>query len=147
MCGSILTLVQGEKKWRIISPFKKVMYFTTQKEGETIFIPPGFRHEVYTVSSSSIAYGSMWTISEEQQYKLICLNREFLRTMESILKKSFEEDYAHFSRLPNESQMNSILQKAGQEFAIQKGGSTNRIADGRKRKKTHLKMKKHSRRK
>jgi hypothetical protein len=52
MCGSILTLVQGEKKWRVISPFKKVMYYTTQKEGETIFIPPGFRHEVYTVSSS-----------------------------------------------------------------------------------------------
>jgi hypothetical protein len=52
----------------------------------------------------------------------------------TVRKESFEEDYAHFSRLPNESQMNSILQKAGQEFAIQKGGSTNRMADGRKRK-------------
>jgi hypothetical protein len=71
MYGSILTLVSGIKKWRIISPYKKELYYTTQVAGETIFVPPRFLHKVETTNNFSITYGSMWEISEKQQFKLI----------------------------------------------------------------------------
>jgi hypothetical protein len=58
----MLTLVTGKKEWKIILPDSSVfLYCVNQKPGQTMFIPPGFRRRVKTISESSIAIGLMWT--------------------------------------------------------------------------------------
>ena len=65
--ASILTLLKGKKEWRIYSPDRKSIYITTHYPGETVYVPPGYPHEVLTTSTRSIAYGALWASSEQER--------------------------------------------------------------------------------
>lgn len=150
MEGSLLTLVIGTKIWTLGSPYDGVVYTTTQEEGETVFIPPGYRHSVNTTSPFSIAYGALWTTPDSLKTKLICLNRDFIKEKGydtiSILEECVQTGVLKPAK-KGKSKREKLLKDAGKKFAIYKGGSTRRCRrDGKKRKSTHLKVVKRSKR-
>jgi JmjC domain. len=152
MEGSLLVLVVGRKIWRMISPYDNTVYSTVQEEGETVYVPPGYHHSVITTSPSSIAYGAMWTTPQKLKYKLICLNRIHFKKKEFSNKETmsfFDDCVKNEVLVPTKSGKSlkeKLLKDAGKRYAIEKGGSTRRCANGRRRQKSHFKVIKNSKR-
>lgn len=140
--GGFLTLILGEKYWEFKKPGTMEYFSTTQSTGETVFIPPGWIHQVTTLSSLSVGYGAFWTSPVDEQFTLLCKNRDFIRRLPLDHKKGLIDDFAPILEPLSSAStpIEGLLQAAGKKTAVKKGGSTRRTADGRKRKKTHLSL-------
>jgi hypothetical protein len=146
MEGSLLTLVSGRKEWTIYSPDGKNQYIIHQEPGQTVYVPPGYSHEVKSTSNKSMAYGAMWKSSTEQKVTTLCQNRNFIRNkMINEHRKGLANDLEEYVKPTQKgvSAIDKVLKSAGRLRAIQKGGPTRRYKDGRKRKcKITIKKKK-----
>jgi hypothetical protein len=141
MDGTILTLLEGRKEWVCHSPSGDKVYRITQNEQQTVYLPPGFSHEVTTPTVTSLAYGAMLRASYDERIRVLCASRVFLRSpaigaearesllhdLEDVLPQKLTATRRR-GKGPTYSQM---LQIAGRENAIIKGGHTRRYKNGR----------------
>jgi hypothetical protein len=137
MSGTFLTVLVGQKEWKIFSPNGKKVYSCVQKPKQTVYLPAGYSHEVTTTSQKSIAYGGLWEVPQEEVAEKICANRTYLRTQVPSLQQKLNLAEAVAERITPTRGLTAIdkmLLSAGRRHAITKKGSTRRYRDGRIRK-------------
>ena len=139
MDGSILTLLSGVKQWTVHSPDGKKVYSILHKKDQTVYIPPGFSHEVFTTSNKSIAYGAFWESTQKEKVEALCENRTWMRTkMLQDHRDKIAEQFLNLTTITSRKgrgSFNKLLNGAGRLRAISKtSGSTRRDRGGRIRK-------------
>ena len=144
MDGTVLTLLEGIKEWTVYTPKGKKFCTITQKPNQTVFLPPGFSHEVLSSCDKSIAYGALYVSSKDQKASAICDNREFVKSMTAEHRQQLTEEICRVI-VPSKkgsTKMQRMMTSCGKVNAKKKGGSNRRYKDGRKRNSSKLTFKK-----
>jgi hypothetical protein len=148
MHGTLLTLLVGEKEWTVHNPKRDTVYTICQNEGQTVYIPPGFSHQVTTHSQTSEAYGAMWKCDQKKRVDLFCQNQKHLRSDDCVHKNTISADMKLYISIPKKKKgrdFEKLISVAGRIRAKQQGGTRRRYKDGRKRSSKKLTTKKSSR--
>jgi hypothetical protein len=142
MAGSTLNLLEGIKEWEVTSPNSRRQWTIHQQNNQTVYLPPGFSHEVKSTSKRSIAYNAIWPCCEEDRLRLLCANRSFIQSGERFQShtEGLTKDCAFYNIIPPQQKKKipkarALIRTASILHAKEKKGSTRRYQDGRTRKK------------
>jgi hypothetical protein len=144
MAGAALTLLEGKKTWNIYGPGTRSKNYTVHQEaGQTLYVPPGFSHEVTSEPPRSIAYNGIWDSPPPLALSVFVGNRKFLRSSSKSHKEEVVDDMKAIHTIykqrktgkrKNESDIDFLLRIASKENCKREWTSTTRRRkDGRLR--------------